>query len=131
MAKRVVVVGGGFVGLSCAMLLQRAGHAVTLLEAQAVANEQRLQQKARAAEARETERRAAQATLMEMRRQADAELAYEKEAHRRRHIATRADGDLRALSRSYTDAQLLHRERARSAARLVRSVSAVVDAAEV
>jgi len=31
--QRVAVVGGGFVGLSTALLLRRAGHAVTLIEA--------------------------------------------------------------------------------------------------
>ena len=31
--KSVAVVGGGFVGLSTALLLRRAGHAVTLIEA--------------------------------------------------------------------------------------------------
>ena len=101
------------------------------LEALAAENERRLQQKAREAEAREAERRAAQAALMEMRREADAELSYEREAHRGRHIATRADSELRALSRSLSESQIVHRRRARSAARLVRSVSAEIDEVEL
>jgi glycine/D-amino acid oxidase-like deaminating enzyme len=34
-AKRVAVLGGGFVGLSTALLLRRAGHSVVLVEAAA------------------------------------------------------------------------------------------------
>ena len=36
-ARRVAVIGGGFVGLSCALHLQRAGHTVVLLDSAALA----------------------------------------------------------------------------------------------
>ena len=99
------------------------------LEEQMAANAQRLSDKAAADATREQNRRASQAALIEAHRVADAKVAQQRRAHKERQISRRGDAELERLSRSLSESQLIARERAAKAAKLVRSQSVMMEEA--